>query len=198
MSGPTPAAKAYRVWQKSLVQDWAPDIDAKLYPGIDLAVAKIVAIAIALHGNYGRNCFPSDGVIGKQVGRDRKTVQRYRKFLIDYKVFGLTGQSRGRVAVLSIGTPLARPVTAQVIEFPVRKAEPTVVNMETVGADPFGEKPSHKSVPAVAVPDDDPLGTPADLDEWTAGYRERRQRREAARVAVGADERPKREYLGDY
>jgi hypothetical protein len=206
VSGPTPAAKAYRVWQKEIVQTWNPVVDVKAYPGIDLPIAKIDAIAIALHGNYGRDCWPSDSVIGKQIGRDRKTVQRYRQFLIDHGALAPTGRAHGRVKDLSISAPSSavRQAEATVTQLPVRKAAGDfafkVKDNSAASDDPwsgdFSNKLLAKSGPAMAVPDDN-YGTAGDIDEYRSGLRERRERRELARVAAGNADRPRRMYLGD-
>jgi hypothetical protein len=176
----------YFAWQEKVVLDWQPEKADK----IDMAVAKLVAIALAIGGEqtgYGRRCYRSDGTIADQIGRRREAIGRYRRFLIDHGVFAETGEryhprQGSPIMVLRIGDPQDVPRTAQAAP---EKAGAQVIDI--------GQR---RAAAAPAGYAHGPSGAdPGAVDEFLERRAARKAR--AAEKAASAAERPRRMHLGD-
>jgi hypothetical protein len=101
-AGMATKATRYTNWRRFVLQSWSPELPED----IDLAVLKVVALNIAEHGrDFGMHCCPGNVLIGKEIGRNRNTIKRYRDFLVEQGLFVETGAHAGRVKVLDIAIP---------------------------------------------------------------------------------------------
>jgi hypothetical protein len=99
-----PRVNGYHQWQKAVLRDETlGEIAARGYFDI-----RLVAYAIAIHGENGRGCFATSSTLSGVIGCERHAVERYRQTLIDlgwFKVVSRNGGVRRRALVLDISIP---------------------------------------------------------------------------------------------
>lgn len=90
----------YRRWMRFIKED-----HPKLPADISRATLLVIAWAIADNGNNGQECYSSDEVIARAVECNRKTVAKYRPYLLEYGWFVDTGRRNKRARIWDISIP---------------------------------------------------------------------------------------------
>jgi hypothetical protein len=112
-------AARYFEWERAVLFDPGLIADGDKLGRKGKLDLRIVAIAIASYGTYGRDCFASSETIGTRLGKSRELIERARKDMIErgwFTVASRRGGHNGRALVLDIAFPAERPEAAEPVE----------------------------------------------------------------------------------